>query len=109
MDRADQAKVRSVIDGTNIYRRLPTSAIDCDPHLFLFLTRHPEIVTNIWAKMGLSNVDLRRTGVHSFAGNDQAGTEATIKVVYDSFEKQVIVAEGTYDAPVFRRTPTTWR
>src|SRR5436190_23442273 len=41
-------KVSAVVTNPSIYRRLPVQVTDCDPDLYLFLVRHPEVVVNIW-------------------------------------------------------------
>ena len=41
LDAGAQAKVKSVISHTSIYRRLPVQVTDCDPDMYLFLVRHP--------------------------------------------------------------------
>ena len=55
-------RVRQVVQNPSVFRRVPVQVIDCDPNLYLFLVRHPEVVVNIWQVMGISKVKLVRTG-----------------------------------------------
>ena len=96
-------KIRSAMAHASIYRRLPIQVTDCDPDLYLFLVRHPEVVVNIWEVMKISNVALARTGADTFRASDGAGTLCDVKFCYSDHETHVIYAEGSYDGPLFNR------
>ena len=96
-------KVRSAVTHASIYRRLPIQVTDCDPDLYLFLVRHPEVVVNIWEVMKISNVALSRTGADTFRASDGAGTLCEVKFCYGDHDTHVIYAEGSYDGPLFNR------
>ncbi|MEX0977635.1 MAG: hypothetical protein WDZ48_02215 [Pirellulales bacterium] len=106
MDRLDpemRDRVAATLDGTSIYRRLPVQVIPCDPDMYLFLVRHPEVVVGIWEVMKISNVALARTGPDAFRASDNAGTLCQVKYCYSDHETQVIYAEGSYNGPMFNR------
>jgi hypothetical protein len=96
-------KVASVLKNTSVFRRVPVQVIDCDPDLYLFLARHPEVVVNIWQVMGISRVSLVRTGANSYQGNDGAGTTGAVSLCYSNHDTQVVYAEGSYEGPMFSR------
>ncbi len=100
---AEQKAVRGVIDDTTIYRRMPTTVVDCDPRMFQFLTRHPEVIVKIWDVLGVSNVTLDRTGEKTFSASDGQGTLGNVKLLHDAYDRQLIYAEGSYNGPLFRR------
>src|SRR5436309_1961563 len=82
MDKLDPAmreKVKAAIAGKTLYRRLPVQTIDCDPDLYLFMVRHPDVIVSIWEVMKISNVALQRTGPDSFIASDNAGTNCNVK------------------------------
>ncbi len=93
-------KVSATLAGTSLYRRLPVHVTQCDPNMYLFLVRHPEVVVNIWEVMNISNVALTRTGPDSFRATDNAGTLCDVKFCYSDDETQVIYAEGAYSGPM---------
>ncbi len=101
LDPHKKAKISAVIANTSIFRRLPIQVTDCDPDLYLFLVRHPEVVVNIWSVMGISNVELDRKGPGSFRATDGAGTLGDIALCYSSHDTQVIYAEGQYEGTLF--------
>lgn len=103
LDPAIRVKVATTIAETSLYRRLPIQVIDCDPDLYLFLVRHPEVVVNIWEVMKISNLALQRTGPDTFRASDNAGTLCDVKFVYSDHETHVIYAEGMYSGPLLSK------
>jgi hypothetical protein len=99
----DKARISATLSSNGIFRRLPVQVTECDPDLYLFLVRHPEVVVNIWEVMKISNVALHRTGSDTFKATDGAGTLCNVKFCYSDHETQVIYAEGSYDGPLFRK------
>jgi hypothetical protein len=106
LDKLDddfKAKVSLVTSQAGIFRRLPVQVIDCDPDLYLFLIRHPEVIVNIWELMGISKVTMERTGPTSFEASDHAGSRGSVHFCYSNQDTQLIYAEGSYDGPLFTR------
>jgi hypothetical protein len=103
LDAAEKEKIVSTLNSTSLYRRLPVQVTPCDPDLYLFLIRHPEVIVNIWEVMKISNVALERTGPDTFKATDGMGTLCDVKYCYSDHELQVIYAEGSYDGPLFNR------
>jgi hypothetical protein len=106
MDRLDpdmREKVGATMAGATLYRRLPIQVTPCDPDMYLFLVRHPEVVVGIWELMKISNVALERTGPDTFQASDNDGTLCRVKYCYSDHETQVIYAEGAYSGPLFKR------
>lgn len=103
LTRETRAKLLGVLEKTSIYRRLPDKAIACDPDMYLFLVRNPEVVVNIWELMGVTNVKLQRVGEYSFACSDGAGTDATVELIYGTHDLHILYAEATYEGPLTGR------
>lgn len=98
-----QRKVLSVLERPSIYRRLPTKSIDCDPEMFVFMVRNPEVVVNIWEIMGISQMVAERTGPYSWKGDDGQGTQSNIELVYGTDETHLVYGEGFYEGPLLKR------
>ncbi len=99
----DRAKVGAVLSNVSVFRRLPTKVIDCDPDLYLFLLRHPDIVINIWEIMKVSQLELRQIDENQFRLSEPAGTMAQFAFVYRSHDTHVLYGEGTYVGPLMGR------
>ncbi|GIW91360.1 MAG: hypothetical protein KatS3mg109_1792 [Pirellulaceae bacterium] len=103
LTEAARAKILAVVQQPTIYRRLPVEVIDCDPDLYLFLVRYPEVVVNMWQLMGVTRVRIRRTAPYVFEANDGAGTQSTVELVYGNRDKHLWHATGYYEGPLFKR------
>jgi len=103
IDADSRNKVSAVINNPSIFRRLPLVVTECDPDLYLFLVKHPEVVVNIWDVMGISKVTLNRVSADTFRASDGAGAQGTVKYCYSTHDTQVIYADGTYEGPTFSR------
>src|SRR5687767_3836473 len=95
-------KLMAVIERPSIYRRLPQKSIDCDPALFVFLIRNPEVVVNIWELMGISNMTAERQGPYLWKGNDGSGTICDVELVYGTDGLHVLYGDGHYEGSVLR-------
>lgn len=98
-----RAKLLSVVEKPSIYRRLPERTIECDPDMYLFLVRYPEVVVNIWELMGVTNVKLQRVGDYTFECSDGAGTVGTVELVYGTHDLHILYAEATYEGTLTGR------
>ena len=99
----DRAKVESVLSTVSIFRRMPVKVVDCDPDLYLFLVRHPDVVVNIWELMKLSRLQLRQIDENQFQITEPAGTVAKFGFVYRSHDTHVLYGEGKYEGPLMTR------
>jgi hypothetical protein len=102
----EQAQVRSIVQGSAIYRRLPTRVIDCHPAMFTFLVQHPEVIADVWRVMGVSRVKLDKMGPGAYRGNDGAGTTGIVRFVAGEWGPEarntaVVFADGAYDGKPF--------
>jgi hypothetical protein len=99
----DRAKVNSVLSNVSVFRRMPVKVVDCDPDMYLFLVRHPDVVVNIWEVLKLSKLQLRQIGENEFQLTEPSGTVATLRFVYQSHDTHVVYCEGTYEGPLLPR------
>jgi hypothetical protein len=101
-----QDRLWSVINRTSMYRRLPEQPIVCDPDLYLFLLRNPEVVINMWQLLGVTSMQLKRAGNFVFDAKDNAGTQARVELVYGTPDTHIFLADGAYEGQLLkRRTP----
>ena len=98
-----RAKVASVISKVSIFRRMPIRVIQCDPDLYLFLVRNPDVVVNIWEVLGISELKLVRTDADTYQLTDGAGTTGTIEFIYRSFDTHIAYVNGASESPLFGR------
>jgi hypothetical protein len=103
MNAQVKEKLWSVVSRPTTFRRLPTQVIDCDPDLYVFLVRYPEVVVNMWQLMGVTKVQVKRTGAYTFDAADGAGTTSAAELVYGRPDLHVFYALGVYEGPLLHR------
>ena len=100
--------VQQVLNRPSLYRRMPTQIVDCNPELFTFLARNPELLVEMWKKLEISRVDLVRTGRNTFRLADNAGTTGELVIVEQKCDDRaqnriVMYAQGAYEGKPFKR------
>jgi hypothetical protein len=100
LSEAARARVASVISNITVFRRMPIRVVDCDPNLYLFLLRHPDVVTNIWEVLKMSQMKLRQVGRNTYQASDAKGTLAKAQLIYANHDTHIVYAEGLYEGPL---------
>jgi hypothetical protein len=82
--------------------------VDCDPELFTFLAKNPEVLVEMWRHMEISRVTLDRHGESSFSLSDGAGTTGELVLVDQQCDANaqnriVMYSEGAYEGKPFKR------
>jgi hypothetical protein len=90
-------RILAVTESPTLYRRLPTQTIECDQDMFLFISRNPEVLVGMWDLMGITNVQLQRTGPYQLETADGSGTKCTVDLVYGDSNLHIYFADGSYD------------
>jgi hypothetical protein len=103
LDAQGRAKVRAVLSNVTIFRRMPTRVVDCDPDMYLFLVRQPDVVVNIWNALKISQLQLKQTGSDEFRLKEESGITADLEYLYRSHDMHLIYAEGMYEGATFGR------
>ena len=96
-------RLRSVIENASYFRRMPSELVDCDPEMFTFLVRHPEVIVNIWDVMDVTKVSLQRVGPYQLQGHDGAGTASKMDLVYGNESMHIYFASGSYRGNLWAR------
>lgn len=89
-------EAQRILQSASIFRRMPATTIECDPDLYLFAVRYPEVLVDIWRLMGVSTMTLQRQGPYTLVCNDGAGTTSEIELVYGTPTVHVFLGRGRY-------------
>ncbi len=103
LDQSARVKVGSVLSNLSVFRRMPVRVIDCDPDMYLFLVRNPDVVVNIWDVLNITKLQLRQSGDDTYRLAEDEGTLGKVEFLYSSHDTHVIYGEGTYEGPLFAR------
>lgn len=102
LNEAVVTKLTGVLNKPSIYRQLPVQVVESDPDLYVFLIRHPEVIVNMWQLMGITNVQIERTGPYTFDTADGAGTVASVELVYGRPDLHIFYADGYYEGQLLK-------
>lgn len=89
-------KIKGIVEHSSYFRRMPTQTVECEPDMFAFLVRNPEVIVNIWDVMGITKVQLNRTGQYQHQGNDGAGTGCKMDLIFGNDNCHVYYVSGGY-------------
>lgn len=103
LTQVTQDRLWNVCNKPTLYRRLPAQTLNCSHDLYLFFTRNPEVIVNMWQLMGVTSVNLKRIGPFTFDATDGAGTNSKVEIIYGNRTTQVMFGEGTYEGPLLKR------
>ncbi len=101
-----KTKLRSVISDTTVFHRLKSQQFKCDPSVYIHLVRHPEILTNIWELMGVTQLRIERTAPFSIRIHDGQYTKTTLELVYGTPDLHIFHCEGSYKGMIIPTVST---
>ena len=97
------ARLKTVVSNASYFRSMPAETVDCDPEMFTFLVRHPEVIVNIWDVMEVTKVSLQRSGPYQLQGSDGAGTASKMDLVFGNDSMHIYFANGSYQGNLWAR------
>ncbi len=103
INRNISGEVREVLENPSYFRRMPPQMIACDPQMFTFLVRRPEVMVNIWEVMGITKVKAKRTSPLSFLADDGVGTSCKCDLIYSDDKLHIYWGNGAYDGSMAPR------
>lgn len=103
LDPAGQQQVRGVLSGLTIFRRMPVRIVECQPSMFQFLVRHPDVVVNVWQVLGCTQIQLLETAPGKYQLADNVGTKGSLSVLFQDDTTVIGYGEGCYQGPLVIR------
>jgi len=100
---AARARADSVLSNVSVFRRLPTKVIDCNPDLYLYLVRNPDVVVNLWEVLDVSRLRMSRCEEERFRLTEPGGVAVTVEYLYRSHNLHLVYGEGLYIGPLLAR------
>jgi hypothetical protein len=98
-----QARLRETLTGAGTFRRAPVEVFPCDPDLYVFLVRNPEVIVNLWRTMNVTQLTCRKVEPYVVDAQDGMGTFARAELLYGDPALHVVLGEGYYEGPLLRR------
>lgn len=101
LDAQARAQVRHVLENVSVFRRLPTQVIRAEPSLYHYFLDHPDVTVEMWRTLGLTELNVQRTGQNRFHLDDGQGTSGDAQIIYRSHDTHVIYTQGRYEGSLF--------
>lgn len=108
LDEKARAKISTILSKDSVFRRLPTQVVPCDPEMYTFTVRHPDVIVNLWRVMGISKITLKQTGPNTFHYCDGEGTTGMIELLYENHDTHLAYTTCVYEGPLWPN-PVTYR
>ena len=99
----NREKIAKLLSGPHIFRRLPVHVGPCDPNLYLFLLRHPDVVVGVWEELGISQLRMKQIGPEKFQTHEINGTAGTSEFLYQDPNLHLIWVEGEFNGPLLTK------
>jgi len=99
----DRSRLRLVVAPNSIFRRLPIQVTPCDPEMYFFLVRNPDVVVNIWQVLGVTALDGKKIGPGTYRVSDGEGMHGVLCYLYSDHETHLIYTEGYYEGPLLNK------
>ncbi|MBN2294789.1 MAG: hypothetical protein JXM70_20335 [Pirellulales bacterium] len=103
LDEKDREKISALLSGSHIFRRMPIYVGPCNPQLYLFLVRHPDVVVGIWEELGISKLRMKQVGPLKYQTQESNGTMGTSEFIYRDDGTHLIWVEGIFDNPLLTK------
>jgi len=100
---AAKTKMKPVITGHSIFRRLPVQTVYADLEIYHFLVEHPDVVVGFWEQFGITQVSVRELSEDRFLMKETGGTTAVAEVLYRSRNLCIVHAKGQYRGTLLGR------
>ena len=101
LDENARSKISAILNRESVFRRLPTQVVPCDPEMYSFTVRHPDVVVNLWRILGISKITLKQTGPNTFSYRDGEGTTGTIEYLYENHDTHIAYTTCIYEGPLW--------
>jgi hypothetical protein len=101
LDPETRSKISVILSRDSVFRRLPAQVVPCDPELYAFTVRHPDVIVNLWRILGISKIMLKQTGPDTFQYSDGEGTTGTIEYLFENHDTHLAYTTCVYDGPLW--------
>jgi len=103
LSQTAKAKIKPVVTGHSIFRRLPIQTVYTDSEMYQFLVDHPDIVVGFWEQFGITQVSLRELSEDRFIMKETGGTTAVAEILYRNRDLCIVHAKGQYRGTLLAR------
>ncbi len=95
-----QRKTQNVLKNLGMFRRLPTISFECDPDVYDYFLRNPDVAVSTWRAMDISQFQLQETGPNQYHADAGDGSVGDVTLFLHTPSDTVIHCDGAFKSPL---------
>ena len=95
-----QQKSQSLLKNLGMYRRLPTISFECDPAVYDYFLRNPDVAVATWRAMEISQFQLQETGPNQYHADAGDGSVGEVELYLHTPTDTIIHCDGAFKSPL---------
>lgn len=98
-----QQKSQSVLKNLGMFRRLPTISFECDPDVYNYFLRNPDVAVSTWRAMEISQFQLQQTGDNRYRADAGDGSVGDVELFLQTPSETLIHCDGAFKSPLLTK------
>ena len=95
-----QRKSQLVVKNLGMFRRLPAISFECDPDVYDYFLRNPDVAVSTWRAMEISQFQLRETGANQYHADAGDGSVGEVELLLHTPTETMIHCDGAFKSPL---------
>lgn len=95
-----QRKSQTLLKNVGMYRRLPTISFECDPAVYEYFLKNPDVAVATWRAMDISQFQLQSTGPDRYHADAGDGSVGELELLLHTPSDTMIHCDGAFKSPL---------
>lgn len=95
-----QTKSASVLKNIGMFRRLPTISFECDPDVYAYFLKNPDVAVSTWRAMEISQFQLHETTTNLYRADAGDGSVGNVELFLRTPTETLIHCDGAFKSPL---------
>ncbi len=103
MDRLSpdaQHKSQALLKNLGMFRRLPTISFECDPEVYDYFLKNPDVAVSTWRAMDISQFQLQETRPNHYRADAGDGSVGDVELFLQTPTETLIHCDGAFKSPL---------
>ena len=95
-----QRKSQALLKNVGMFRRLPTISFECDPAVYEYFLKNPDVAVATWRAMDISQFQLNSTGADRYHADAGDGSVGELELLLHTPSDTMIHCDGAFKSPL---------
>jgi hypothetical protein len=95
-----QRKSQSLVKNVGMFRRLPTISFECDPEIYRYFIKNPDVAVSTWRAMEISQFQLHESGGNQYRADAGDGSVGNVELLLQTPTETMIYCDGAFKSPL---------